>query len=694
MRRLNLGCGDIYHKDWLNLDVFPHSEQVLKYNLNMGIPYCDETFDFVYHSHILEHFSHKRGKFFLEECFRVLKAGAPLRIVIPDLEGIARNYVQALDDIKANKEGAQARRRWMTIELLDQIVREKSGGEMTEFTQQHPVPEAEFVVKRCGKAFADAIKYYEAHPVEPQDEHLTAHAVFDQNFKSSGELHQWMYDFYALEELLSEIGFINIERKKFNTSNSVDFLKYGFDSDENGNIRKPDSLFIEAIKPAAKVVEKKLKVAIFNALDFGGAAIAAHRQHVALRKIGVASEFYTGYQKHAASATHIVPLQNISFVNATNGDVFLHSFLNYWQHWCDGFNQYSQAQGLSEYCFIHGDSFNPHDIKNFEDIDLINLEWVAGFADPTVHPEYYQDKPVVMTLHDMNAMTGGCFYSCGCRKFETCCENCPLFKDINGNSCQVGGVDIANQIFKKRLAAYQKLNLHIVTPSTWLADEAKKSTLLRHFPVTVINYAQPLDVFKPLNRQKLRSDSGFSPNDIILLFTADAVNSIRKGTSYLLEMLRKLSQTDLARRLVVLIMGSNPPDEFSNLSLRTQLLGFVDKQDIQAKVYNIADALIVPSLEDNLPNTICESLGCGTPVIAFKSGGIPEMILHGQTGWLADKRNSDDLVMGVTWLATVYAENEIRERCRTFAVEHYDEKKQAEKYFALYQNLKENFIRR
>lgn len=214
----------------------------------------------------------------------------------------------------------------MTIELYDQIVREKSGGEMLEFMRQQPVPIQDFVISRMGKDTAQAIEFFNMHPEPLRKESLTATTVDYIPFKNCGECHKWMYDFYAVKETLEEIGFTNVTRVQYNTSCSEDYLKYNFDSDNEGHIRKPDSAFVEAIKPNHYKNEKKIKVAILNAVDHGEDSVHVLRKHKALRKIGVISQVYTGYQKHAAKAVQIAPLKNIGFVNGKNGEVYLESF--------------------------------------------------------------------------------------------------------------------------------------------------------------------------------------------------------------------------------------------------------------------------------------------------------------------------------------------------------------------------------
>ena len=150
MRLLNLGCGQTYHKDWINIDFVSHSEDVKAYNLLNGIPIADNNVDVVYHSHVLEHFSKTDGAQFIKDCFRVLKPKGIIRIAIPDLEMIAREYLKNLElAVSGNVEGAQ-NYEWIKLEMFDQMVRNKSGGAMKEYIQRPNIPNETFVYERIG----------------------------------------------------------------------------------------------------------------------------------------------------------------------------------------------------------------------------------------------------------------------------------------------------------------------------------------------------------------------------------------------------------------------------------------------------------------------------------------------------------------------------------------------------------------
>jgi predicted SAM-dependent methyltransferase len=155
MKCLNLGCGGRFHPEWDNLDFFSHAPEVRAHDLRKGIPYPDQTFDVVYHSHLLEHFSKEQALIFLKECHRVLKTGGVIRVAVPDLEAIARLYLEALQKASQGSSRWAENYDWMMLEMYDQAVREHSGGSCNEYFSQNPIPNWDFVHERVG-AEADA----------------------------------------------------------------------------------------------------------------------------------------------------------------------------------------------------------------------------------------------------------------------------------------------------------------------------------------------------------------------------------------------------------------------------------------------------------------------------------------------------------------------------------------------------------
>jgi cephalosporin hydroxylase/predicted SAM-dependent methyltransferase len=246
---LNLGCGRTIHPDWLNIDMAPSNPAVIGHNLLEPLPLDDQTCSAVYCSHVLEHLPKKMAPAFVAECFRVLVPGGILRIVVPDLETIARLYLQNLDAACAGDLEAAKRHEWMIIELVDQLARHRSGGEMLDYFRRQPMPAGDFVVERMGKMAENSAAAARAAPkgVVREEPALTAESV--GKFRMRGEVHQWMYDRLSLSQLLQEAGFEGFAQCTATGSQIPSWSSYHLDSDESGRVRKPDSLFVEAWKP-------------------------------------------------------------------------------------------------------------------------------------------------------------------------------------------------------------------------------------------------------------------------------------------------------------------------------------------------------------------------------------------------------------------------------------------------------------
>ena len=286
MSLLNIGCGTRFNKDWINIDKISYSKDVIECDLKKGIPFPDSYFDVVYHSNLLEHFSKAGAFFLLKECFRVLASGGIIRVAVPDLEEIIRLYLKSLGESrKGSKEWAD-NYEWILLEMYDQTVRNKSGGEMLSYFLKENITNEEFIIKRCGTEAKNLIEYgkrilqgnntEDAIKKEIMFRFLKKikQALFNKNilkeflmkillkkeyealqigrFRLSGEIHQWMYDSYSLSKLLSSCGFINIIQRNAFDSYIKNWSRYCLDTETNGEVYKPDSFYMEAVKPEIK----------------------------------------------------------------------------------------------------------------------------------------------------------------------------------------------------------------------------------------------------------------------------------------------------------------------------------------------------------------------------------------------------------------------------------------------------------
>ncbi|MBL0329980.1 MAG: methyltransferase domain-containing protein [Bacteroidetes bacterium] len=267
---LNLGCGATFHTDWTNVDFVSSSEYVKQHNLLEGVPYEDNRFDVVYHSHVLEHFPKKNAHTFIKECYRVCKPGAIIRIAIPDLEQIALNYIKYLNESIAGVLGAEQKYAWTMLELFDQVVRSKTGGDMIAYIKDTSNNNDAFLLERNGQEVQRIMDMYRGHEVATSISYSFVDRFMEMpkrirrklialllgkeyaayqigKFRMEGEIHQWMYDRYSLKKMLEEAGFKNVQVKSKFESSIPDWETFNLDGKE-GLLRKPDSLFVEAVK--------------------------------------------------------------------------------------------------------------------------------------------------------------------------------------------------------------------------------------------------------------------------------------------------------------------------------------------------------------------------------------------------------------------------------------------------------------
>jgi predicted SAM-dependent methyltransferase len=265
IRMLNVGCGSVFHPDWENIDIVPFNESVRQVDAAEGLPYQSGAFDFVYASHVLEHIAPHQVGDFLGEIRRVLAEDGIARLVVPDLEQIAATYLQALQDAKSGSRAAKLKHLWMTVELVDQMARQyPDGGEMIRFLLRHGEEGFRIAEERLGYEISNAPmqdgkqtkkQWLTAAASDPlfANEHLFKRraAMTKQQigeFRSSGEVHLWMYDAVSLEALLQKHGFQQPEVMGADGSGLPAFTSYELDTLPDGNARKPDSLYMEARK--------------------------------------------------------------------------------------------------------------------------------------------------------------------------------------------------------------------------------------------------------------------------------------------------------------------------------------------------------------------------------------------------------------------------------------------------------------
>lgn len=414
---------------------------------------------------------------------------------------------------------------------------------------------------------------------------------------------------------------------------------------------------------------------------FGGAAIAANRLHQALQKQAgytVESTLLVGTsnrQEQHQAAPGVIYLANNFLAEQTAFGRFVAERLYFLPFERDRSVRFQFSPAF------FGANLNFH--PAIQQADILHLHWINfGFLSiDGLRALFDLGKPIVWTLHDQWAFTGGCHYTRGCAHFLTHCHQCPYLK-------KPGEHDLSYRIFEQKKATFENVTIHFTPPSRWLSDEAIRSTLLRSFPFTIIPYAIDQTVFQPVDRA--RAIAHFDLTETTrprLLFGSANVTDPRKGFRYFAEALLLLQKQYPELMPDILIFGKGRTYLFDELPYPVHHLGLLTTTDDIVAAYNAADVMVVPSLEDNLPNTVIESLSCGTPVVGFDTGGIPEMIDHQQNGYLAMAGSAQELADGLAFILTSSAPEQIRQQARLSAEARFSEEVVAGQYVALYQQL-------
>ena len=399
-----------------------------------------------------------------------------------------------------------------------------------------------------------------------------------------------------------------------------------------------------------------MKVLHISTYDTGGAAKAAIRLHQGLLKLGVKSSFlslYSSNVKFEKKYQHCYTIKEKAFEYARI-------------KWGLGNSRveeqvYRQRTRSSlEVATLLKTNFDITQQKVYKDADIINLHWTSSYLD---YPSFWKKnlKPTVWTLHDMNPFCGIYHYR----------------GDAIRNNEQLGELDCATKKAKCKL--YQRAEISIVCPSRWLLNCSQSSKLFRHFPHYHIPYSLDTTVFKLQKQREAREELSLPQDKKILLFVSQNVANYRKGYDLLLEAVSQIKNSTSVQAVAI----GNPPQ---NKCKDITYLGSVEEEKKMAQAYAAADAFVMPSREDNLPNVMLESLACGTPVISFPIGGALDIIESGRNGWLTSEVSAEALAQAIQeWYRSPSPLNRNAISCK--AGKHFALTTQARSYEDLYRNL-------
>ena len=416
-----------------------------------------------------------------------------------------------------------------------------------------------------------------------------------------------------------------------------------------------------------------LKVLIINKSEnIGGAAVASLRLYNALKRSNVDVKIMVqdkpkGIDSQAIVIANTYYKEKMSFVRFVRERLF--------------FLRHEKNKSL-RYAFSPtnvGVDISTH--PAVIEADIIHLNWInQGFLSlASIEKLFALGKPIVWTLHDMWTFTGGCHYAGYCHGFLENCGNCPMLKTAARN-------DISSAQFFSKMNMYKRRKLSIVTCSNWLKSLASESSLLRDKNIKSIPNPLDTDIFRPLDKAACRISESLPPNKKLILFGAANINDSRKGMNYLVDALSHFNQRypDYASQVELVFFGKVKAETLSELAFPSHQLNYISDPERLVSIYNAADVFILPSLQDNLPNTVAEAMGCGVPVVAFKTGGVPEMIDHLKNGYLAEAKNSADLADGI--YQVLFGNNDIAfaENARKKALNSYSEQVVVGEYLKVY----------
>ena len=403
-----------------------------------------------------------------------------------------------------------------------------------------------------------------------------------------------------------------------------------------------------------------MKILHINQSDIsGGAAIAGYRLHQGLLAQEIDSKMLVGNVKTDSDRIATVPRK-------TRIENQLYRFTRY--------------SGLNDINLFS--SFDIPNYKFYQDADILNFHNLhTGYFNYLAISKLTKTKPAIFTLHDMWSFTGHCAYSYDCDRWKIGCGSCPypdIYPAIRRDSTRIE--------WKLKNWIYSKSNLTIITLSHWLTEQAKASMLSR-FPIHHIPNGIDTDAYQPLDRHLCKAVLGIPQNKKVLLFGADSLKDKRKGGDLLFNALQQLPQS-LKAEVLLLTFGNGSEAITAKLGIPTIGLGYISSDRLKSMAYSAADLFIFPTRADNLPLELQESMACGTPMVSFDIGGVPDLVRPMVTGYLAKPEDAKDFCNGIVeLLENEQLQQTMSVNCRTIALTEYSLELQAERYIKLYKEI-------
>lgn len=407
-----------------------------------------------------------------------------------------------------------------------------------------------------------------------------------------------------------------------------------------------------------------MKILIANTYDLkGGASRAAYRLLCGLAAIGINSTMLVLYK--LSTDSKVIGLTGVAGKFFSRAYRVLDSLpLLFYSKW---------SREIFSLSIAH--SFNVKKINKLNP-DIVHLHWVAG-GFLKIEDFANINQPIVWTLHDMWPFTGGCHYSGQCKRYLEKCGCCPVLGSNKEN-------DLSSQVFNRKNKAWRNKKMTIISPSRWLADCAKSSSIFSLSQIHVIPNGIDTGLFKPEEKKLARIKLGLPQDKKLVLFGAvSPTKDKRKGFVYLQQALKTLSKNDVA-----LVIFGKINENLDIAGHKIYNVGNINDDHKLVSLYSAADVFVAPSIQENLSNAVMESLSCGTPVVAFDIGGMPDMIDHQKNGWLAKPFNTDDLGEGIQWILNSANKSEdLNMNARQKVVDNFEISKIAHRHLELYRSI-------
>lgn len=412
-----------------------------------------------------------------------------------------------------------------------------------------------------------------------------------------------------------------------------------------------------------------MKVLHLSTFDIrGGAARGTYWLHQALDRIGVDSRMLVGRKYGSDPRVSEPPRPLNRVVSALRGRLDTLPLTGYRQtrdsFWTLGWLPDRIDAAIAEY-----------------DPDIVHLHWTGG-GFLSIESLGKLHRPVVWTLRDMWAFTGGCHYTAGCENYIAGCGRCPQLGSTSER-------DLSSRLWRLKQSSWREVDLWLVPISSWLAGCVQRSGLFHDTPVEVIPNGIDTGVFRPHDRAEAKATWGLSPERRHILFGAvAATDDPRKGFHHMVDAVRLLVDRGWSEHAELVVFGGEAPRELADSGLPIRSVGLVNDDEALARLYSACEVMVVPSEQEAFGKTLVEAMACATPVVAFASGGPLDIVDHEETGFLAEPSSVEALAQGVAWCLEDPARNaELGRRARARAERDFDIGSVAGRYQALYHQI-------